>query len=336
MNEEKYKNYQYSGGLSALCENFIKEKSAVGYIYNTEAKKLSEFSRFSLSFEYPENTLTKEVVQAWISKKTTDSDRNQYARFSLISQFANYMKRIGCPAYIPDRTEIGKLHKTFIPYIFTHQQIRDFFTAVDSLKLSAHSVALRRHLIMPVLFRMLYCCGLRASEATHLHGNDVDLDNGVLTIRDSKFGKSRYVPMSDELTAKCAEYAEIRLVGHDKNDWFFASIDGGYYNTRSIYGIFRETLWKAGISHGGRGKGPWLHDLRHTFAVHSIQNRIADGGDPTVMLPKLSAYLGHNNLSATEQYFRMTAEIYPELAELLQNTYGYIIPVQEVNLNAGN
>ena len=126
------KTYTYSGALAALCEGFVQEKRAVGCLYNTEAKKLSEFSRFTIAFDFPENTLTKEVVHAWIARKFTDSDRNQYARFSLISQFAKYMERIGYPAYVPGRDEIGKLHKNFAPYIFSHEEIKAFFEAAYS------------------------------------------------------------------------------------------------------------------------------------------------------------------------------------------------------------
>ena len=335
-NEEKIKDYPYCGNLAELIKAFVDEKRAVGYKYNTEAKCLNRFSKFTLDFDLSPNTLTKEVVEAWISKQSTDSERSQYARFSLISQFANYMKRMGYAVYVPSRDEIGKMHKTFTPYIFTHQEINDFFKAADSMQKSHHSLAPRRHLIMPVLFRMLYYCGLRVSEATHLRGEDVDLEHGILTIRESKFGKSRYVPMSPELTAKCITYSKTRLVGTVDNDWYFASTDGNFYHTRSIYDVFRKLLWNAGISHGGRGKGPRVHDLRHTFAVHSLQKWTANGGDPTVMLPRLSAYLGHNSLDATEQYLRMTAEVYPELSDILQNTYGYIIPVQEGNAIASN
>lgn len=329
-NSERVKTYPYSGILSSICEDFIAEKRAVGNQYNTEAKLLSGFSRFTEAFNIPPNALTKEVTQAWIAKKATDSDRNQYARFSLITQFAKYMVRIGYVAYIPNRREIGKLHKTFIPYIFTHKEIDAFFKIVDSMNLSAHSIAPRRHQIMPVLFRMLYCCGLRVSEATKLLGTDVDLDKGTLTIRESKFRKTRYVPMSAELIEECRNYAKTRLISQTGKDWFFAAPNGGHYDTRSIYGIFRILLWRAGISHGGRGKGPRLHDLRHTFAVHCLQKWVNQGADLTTALPRLTTYLGHNNFSATEQYLRMTAEVYPEIALIMQEKYGYVIPKQEV------
>lgn len=320
----KVKVYLYNGPLKAVCESFIREKRALGYLYNTEAKKLSEFSRFTLDFVFPENTLTQEVVRAWIAKKPTDSERNQYARFSLISQFARYMKRMGYAAYVPDRDEIGKLRKTFAPRVLSHEEIHAFFEAADFMP--EQSIAPRRHLIAPVLFRMLYCCGLRVSEAVNLKGGDVDLENGILTIREGKAGKSRYVPMSAELTEICSRYAQTRLVGSPGNDWFFAAPDGGRYDTRSVYHIFRQLLWDAGISHGGRGKGPRVHDLRHTFCVHCLQKWASGGADPASILPKLTAYLGHNDFNATEQYLRMTAEAYPEVSRLMEEKYGYIIP----------
>lgn len=326
---DKIHEYHFCGPLQSACEGFITEKRSLGYIYDTEARMLSEFSRFSLAYDVPANVLTKELVQEWIERKPTDSDRNQYARYSLISQFARYMNRVGYSAYVPERTEIGKLHKTFVPYIFTHEEIEAFFQAADSLTHKTFSLAPRRHLIMPVLFRMLYCCGLRVSEAIMLKGEDVDLEAGILTIRDSKFGKTRYVPMSVELTAICTRYAQTRLVGKAPDDWFFAAPDGGHYNTGSIYSVFRDLLRDAGISHGGRGKGPRVHDLRHTFCVHCLQRWISQGKDLTTALPLLTTYMGHNDFSATEQYLRMTAEVYPEISQLMQERYGYVVKGRE-------
>ncbi len=106
--EMQLKTYTYSGVLAPACESFIQEKRAVGYQYKSEAKRLSEFSRFTLAFDFLANEMPKEIVQAWIAKKSTDSDRNQYARFSLICQFAKYMVRIGYPAYGSQARRGGK------------------------------------------------------------------------------------------------------------------------------------------------------------------------------------------------------------------------------------
>lgn len=329
--DTKLINYPYSGPLAPLCEQFIQEKRALGYQYNTESWYLSQFSKFTESFNCPCGILPQEIVQAWLVQKPMESDKSRYTRYSVVSQFARYMERMGYSAYIPGRDEFGKLHKNFAPYIFSHKEIRSFFAAADAMTLLPHSISPRRHRIMPVLFRLLYCCGLRVSEATKLLGADVDLERGILTIRNSKFGKTRYVPMSPEMTAVCADYAETRLIGPAEADWFFAAPDGGRYGTRVIYGIFRKLLWEAGISHGGRGNGPRLHDFRHTFCVHTLQRWTIQGADPATLLPRLTAYLGHKDFSATEQYLRMTAEAYPEVSRLMEEKYGYIIPSMEGN-----
>jgi integrase len=323
------KEYQYSGSLSAMCENFVAEKRALGHIYNSEAKMLREFSRFTLDFIMPPDTLSEEVVKAWVEKRPGEAQRNHHSRFLLIRQFSDYMQRMGYSTYCFDNAIIPKCRSIFTPYIFTHEEIRRFFIATDTMKLSAHSIAPRRHLIMPVLFRVLYCCGLRVSEATELRGEDVNLIEGILTVRDSKFGKSRYIPMSEELTTVCAKYAETRLVAKHGDDWFFAAPDGGHYGQKGIYSVFRELLWKAGISHGGRGKGPRVHDFRHTFCVHCLQKWVKQGKDLTNLLPRLTTYVGHSGFESTEQYLRMTAEVYPEISALMQKQYGYIIPKQE-------
>lgn len=319
-------SYPYEGVLANLCEKFIAEKRALGCSYNTEAKRLREFSKFTCNFLLPKDTLSEEVAQAWYAKRPVDSDRNRYARLALVKLFAEYMQRNGYKAYIPNRSELGKIQWNYTPYIFTHMETAKFFASIDTLKLKKHSAAPQRHLIMPVLFRILYCCGLRVSEVTGLRVKDVSLPDGILTVRESKFGKTRYVPMAKDLVLVCKNYAEKNTTGNDS--YFFRAPDGNKYGEKAIYDVFREILWKAGISHGGRGKGPRLHDFRHTFAVHSLEKMVKEGKELTSSLPRLSAYLGHNDLEATERYLRLTSELYPEIIALLDEKYGYIIPAK--------
>lgn len=323
------KDIEFAGIHAEFLSDFVAEKQAVGYKYVSGAKKLQTFSKFTLSFDIPLNTLPEEVVKAWIKKKPTDADRNVEERLSCVRQFAEYMVRMGYDAYVPMSGDIGKCRNTFVPYIFTHEEIGRIFDAADKLRHKKQSSSPRRHLIMPVLFRLLYCCGLRVSEACNLQGDDVNLETGVLTICDSKFGKSRYVPISDELCDICRIYADTRLVG-ESEDWFFAAPDGRRYSGVSVYHVFRGLLWDAGISHGGKGNGPRLHDLRHTFAVHCLQKWVENGAELTNVLPRLTAYLGHDGFASTEQYLRMTAEVYPEISALMEEKYGYIIASAEV------
>lgn len=94
----------------------------------------------------------------------------------------------------------------------------------------------------------------------------------------------------------------------------------------SVYDEFRRVLLAAGIPHYGRGKGPRVHDFRHTFACHCLHRWIRNGVPISSALPRLSTYLGHNDMAATEKYLHMTAEVYPEISEKLSREYGYLIP----------
>ena len=321
------KPVKYYGPIAEVCEKFVSEKKAVGYDYEQGAKRISDFSKFTASFEFPKNTLPEYVVMAYVEKRPNEAFRNRENRCSTVICLAEFMLRNDYDAFLLPRELIGKRPSRYAPYIFPHNEIIRMFEYFDGLEYKKGSWAPRRHLIMPVLFRCLYCCGLRVSEAVNLLGEDVDLSEGILFVSDAKFGKRRYVPVNNDLLTKLRKYDETRLKNPDpEKDWFFAAPDGGPYSIRSVYSIFRECLKQVGIPYKGRGKGPRLHDLRHTFAVHYLQKTVEMGYDPTTALPRLSAYMGHSNFYSTEYYLRMVAEMHPQVIEQLEKDTGYIIP----------
>ncbi len=117
------------------------------------------------------------------------------------------------------------------------------------------------------------------------------------------------------------------MVGQQSCDAiFFPAPHGGAYHRLTMYNIFREFLWTCGIAHGGRGHGPRLHDLRHTFAVHRLMQWDREGVDLGAKLPVLATYMGHLNLSGTQRYLQLTAELFPELSSRLDTLYGNVIP----------
>jgi integrase len=173
---------------------------------------------------------------------------------------------------------------------------------------------------------MLYGCGLRVSEATHLTMADVDWEENTLNIRHSKFGRDRRVPMSPSLTAICRAYADVVHPASLSTAFFFCHRDGSSVSEDSVYRRFREVLWLAGIPHRGHGQGPRVHDLRHSFATHTLKAAVDRGVAMQAVLPILSAYLGHASLAATEQYVRLTADAFPELRDQLDQAAGWVIP----------
>jgi integrase/recombinase XerD len=182
-----------------------------------------------------------------------------------------------------------------------------------------------RHLVMPVLFRTIYACGLRASEARLLRFADVDIDTGVLQIRDAKGGKDRQVPVSEPLRVRLADY-HAKIVGRTGGEWFFPGTDGRPLTLGNLDKNFRRFLWQARISHGGRGHGPRVHDLRHTFAVNNLSAWFTRGDDVGALLPVLQAYMGHASPDDTAYYLRLTAESYPHITAHVQPVIGDVVP----------
>jgi len=182
-----------------------------------------------------------------------------------------------------------------------------------------------RHLVMPVLFRTIYACGLRASEARLLRAVDVDIDAGVLQIRDAKGGKDRQVPVSVPLRERLTDY-HAQIAGRSGGDWFFPGRAGQPLTLGNIDKNFRRFLWQARIPHGGRGHGVRVHDLRHAFAVNNLRSWFAHGQDVGALLPVLQTYMGHSSIADTAYYLRLTAESYPHISAQVQRAVGDVVP----------
>lgn len=320
-------DYLYKGPFAEYILNHVQLKQAIGYKYDSEARHLLRFSDFAYR-RYPEATaLTKEIVLQWCSKKEYESQANQCTRASIMRQFAVYMDSIGEKAYIIPKGYYPE-EEQYVPYIYTEEELKAFFHETD--KCHYVSECPYRHFIMPVFFRMIYSCGLRSSEARLLQVEDVDLETGILTIHHSKDDNSRLVPMSVELTERCRRYfCHVHMLSKE-TDYFFPGIDGKPMTRGNIYHNFRRFLWKAGISHGGRGKGPRVHDFRHAYACHCLKKWVLQGKDLNAYLPVLKTYMGHFSFEDTAYYLRLTADVYPDISIRLEGSYPDIIPSVEV------
>jgi len=311
----------FVGEFKQLLEDFIQYKRSLGYKYETERDHFLRFSHYTLNHKVENKCLSKELVLGWTTKKN-ESVKTWGHRVSNIRQFALYLQNRGNEAYVPIKN--CKVRRSeYVPYIFTHQEMGRFFLAVDSIPPNSRS---SMHLIFPLLFRLLYCCGLRISEACSIKISDVDFNSGVLSIRGSKFDKDRMVPMSVSLTNMFVTYHSLFNKENQGGDYYFRNKAGTRLKRDHVYKIYRRLLWKVGISHGGRGKGPRLHDFRHTFCVHTLAKQIKEGVDLYTALPILSTYLGHSSVGATQRYVRLTAEVHPELIEKVSKTCAFVIP----------
>lgn len=309
--------------LKKILLQFISYKQAQGYKYKSNKESLNRFIKFLVGFGLTENKLSKEVIQEYCCKRPHETPKNNANRVGDLKQFAIYLNEKGYDAYIPTVAKASKCASSFVPYIFTHDEISRIFKEVDRLKPNS---LYNSAVVYPVLFRMLYGCGLRISEALNLKVKDVDLAKGVLTIKKSKNDKDRLTPMSESLNSICKRFHKQIHKNSSENDYFFKNKNGSQRSKCTVYSRFREILWSSGIPYGGRGKGPRLHDIRHVFCCHSLKEISDKKIDLYCALPVLSTYLGHSSIRATEKYLRLTEELYPDIIKRTGNITSYVYP----------
>jgi len=324
---ETCRKVYFKSVLAPLIDKFFTEKRALGYRYETEAYRLREFDRFLCRLGHKESALSREVVKQWMQKRPDESTGNHHDRVCSIRQFCTFLHRQGFKAHIPEPRFTPIKRSNFTPRIFTHDEIRRILEAADSLK--PHGCSRLRHVHMPLIFRLLYGSGLRVGELLSLRLKDVDVKNGVLTIRQGKFRKDRLVPIAPSLTDKLRLYATAYLSSAKPESFFFPAPDGGFYGRKTVWVTFIKLLRKCSIPYIGKRKGPRVHDIRHTFAVHRLNMWYRQGADMSAVLPLLSVYLGHEKMAGTQKYLRLIPDIFPDLTARFEACFGHVIPQKE-------
>lgn len=321
--KNKEKQFVFTGPFKDYCSQYVSYKRGMGFNFGESSLYLlRHMDDYFKQYNYSTSVLTKRMVEDFVSHRNMESVKTQHMRMSLIRQFAIFMNRIGFDFYVyPD--ELIPIAKTFTPYIFTHDEIERIMNVVDHLSYIPQSKYY--HLIYPMLFRMLYGCGLRINEALSLKKAEVDLVNGILTITKTKNGTSRLVPMSWSLTDYCRHYAGNMGFDMFSEGYFYPSRDAGKYHRTPVYIKFKQFMKLAGIFPEG-SIGPRVHDIRHTYAVHALEKMINDGQDVYCTLPILSTYLGHRGIESTEKYLRLTEEAYGSVIDAIAPFYTGVFP----------
>ena len=312
----------FSGPFAPMCEAFIRQKRTLGYKYISGYWILYSFDSFSKRFEVHNYELSKEIVEAWSRRRLNESETHRSARVLELQKFAVFLNQQGYSGHLapPHR----HTHSSHTPYIFTHEEIQKLIARSAQSAPTPYSPF--KHLVFPMLYRMLYGCGFRISELLALSLQDVDTKNGIIHIRHGKNDNERYVPMSPSLTAFCRDYVSQAHADHSSDYPFFFKKDGGRYTTSNVEKDFRELLWHVGIPYKGRNFGPRVHDIRHTFVCHKLNEWAREDADLMSLLPVLSKYIGHNSLSATQWYLRLTAEVFPDITEKMNALTGHVFP----------
>lgn len=308
-----------------IAQEYIAYKHSLGFKYGvSEQQKVDRM----LSFIYSKSKsdlildLTSELVTEYASKKGNESTRTLHIRQSQVRQFALFLNLKGIPAYIYPKNLV-KTTEDFVPYIFTRDEICEILQAADLIEPNKNKF-INTPYIYPAVIRVLYGCGLRVSEALSLRCEDVDLSNGILVIMNGKNNVSRLVPTSESLRQYLEMYnSKVKRAG---NPYFFPALRQERYSPLTIRNQFIKLEKQAGIPCLSNGSYPRVHDLRHTFSVHALEQMIKKGQDPYCSLPILSTYLGHKGIESTEKYLRLTKHYFINILQFSAEDADKIFP----------
>lgn len=289
--------------INAITE-FIGYRRSLGQRFTTDERNLRLFSQ-SLGRNIHVANVTKEQIEKFLVGKGCLPQSRSRKQHSLAA-FERFLVSRGYHGSLPlpDRPRFKR--NTFVPYILTRDELRRLLDAVPNRRgRLLHALTLRTVLLL------LYGAGLRISEAVALNLCDVDASAGLLTIRQSKFYKTRLLTLGPQLNDAMSDYAQWRVtevLSRRADKPFFVLRSGERLNQDIIRRAFNHLRAQAKIRRPD-GQRPRLHDLRHSFAVHRLLAWYRQGANVQALLPKLAVYLGHIRLSCTQVYLTMTPEL---------------------------
>jgi site-specific recombinase XerD len=303
--------------LQRLIEQYISFQRSLGSSFIGDARILRAFGRArgpranvaSVHVRHVDAFLGKArpVTTTWFNK------------LSCLRCFFRYAVSRGHIATAPLPTVVPKRPPVFVPYIYTREEIRRLLQVIDSRpqgRSNLESVTIRTMILL------YYGAGLRLNEAINLTCADVDLSGSVLTIRNTKFGKTRLVPVGPQLNRVLVQYDRTRLKRRQADAPFFTTTAGGQVNMYTFDDNYRTLCNRAGIRRTDASEQPRIHDLRHAFAVHRLTSWYQQGADVQRLLHHLSVYLGHVLLRDTQVYLSMTPELLREASQRFERYAG--------------
>lgn len=318
---------KFSSFLKGPLNQFLELKRSIGYKYRHEERIL--FALDELLNSVPGGgvpTISCDIVRQYVARRGKESDTTRLHRLTVLRQFCLFLALDDPHTFVPPRMFMGIKRCAFTPRILTRNECRRFVEACLALP-NAHCSPLRGAVLGTALL-VLFLTGLRAGEALRLTVRDVNLDSATLHVRKTKFGKSRYVPLADDLVDQlrsCKETVFRRLGDRLPHDPFFCTSRGKAYSISALWTSFRQTLARSEIAWMGKGEGPRMHDLRHNAAVLRMLLWYETGMDLEAKLPLLATYLGHKDLMGTQRYLHLTQELLAPITSRYQARFGYLI-----------
>lgn len=302
--------------MQTRVEDYLAERRRLGYHLRSTGLALKSFARYVDSLELV-GPLKVEVMAAWARQAKTNSDNptTWARRLKRLRPFTRWLQQFEPDTEVPDGTVFGPIGWRPAPHIFTEQEIGDLLAAARRLEPDLRGATYE------ALFGLLAATGLRVSEAVDLRQADVDLHAGLLTVRQTKFDKSRYVPLHPSTTEALRGYQGLRnlyLTAKEDTSFFVGTRGrrlGCDVSLRQVDRIFQQLREQLGWVNRGSHAAVRVHDLRHSFIVSRLVRWHAQGVDIDQAMLALSTYVGHVRVTNTYWYLSGVPELVGVAAE---------------------
>lgn len=305
-----YKNYTYESVFAELLNEYIAVRRKAGFQYNNPAYHLYRFDQYCKKLEIREPVITKALYDKWSFRFDKESKTSQNNRLQALRGFSSYLNTMGIESYIP--VTLPKPEKV-VPYLMSDDDICEFFKQVDQYKTASSREAFYRMAMeYKVLFRLIYCCGLRNNEACTLKTENIDLENGSMILYHTKGNKDRAIYLSEDLRILCQGYQSwlYRELDGLQSEWFFPGIDIFHHIPKTSVDRKFNEFWGATKASKLCDKKPTVHCLRHAFVIKRINLWMEKDISLQVMMPYLSNYLGHKGPIETYYYYHQVKDVF--------------------------
>lgn len=301
-------------GLQDALEDYLTLRRSLGFKLDRPGQLLAGFVGFAEQAGAP--TVTTELALAWATAPADADPAWWRLRLAAIRPFARYLAAVIPGTEIPPAGLLpGPASRRAVPYLYSPAEITALMAAAGAIRAPLRAATYQ------TFIGLLAVTGMRAGEAIRLDWPDIDIQAGLLTIRESKFGKSRQLPLHPSTVAALAGYAALRDRRRPRlaTAAFFISTSGTRLIYKNVHRTFHQLTQRAGLRPRSPACRPRIHDLRHSFAVATLLNWYRDGGDVPARLPLLSAWLGHVDPGSTYWYLTGTPELLVLAAQRLED-----------------
>ncbi len=293
--------------MQSLAQEYLDDRRRLGFALTITGTQLMAFARFADRVGHI-GPLTSEIIVAWAQGEATRATPITWARrLETIRSFAKYCAQTDVGTEVPDANVFGRTRRRLTPHIYTDAEITDLLAAARRLP----PLGTLRPATYEALFGLIAATGLRISEALHLRCSDIDLTAGHLTVRETKFCKSRLVPLHPTVTEAMSQFMAYRqrLLPSASGDRVFLSANGTAIANRTVHHVFGRLRADLGwIARGGHSV-PRIHDLRHTMICRRVLLWQEHGTEIDNAMLALSTYVGHASVSSTYWYLTGVPEL---------------------------